>query len=125
MKICIKTLITFLLVGCLNSEEKYGPHTKLDVSLIENVFIKKVPDGVDSIELSKEQIQLFVRQWNDSKSRGLTKMIVEYWVTVHLKNDSTRNFRINGDCIKEYQDFGFSIKDSISSMTGIRASQEF
>lgn len=86
---------------------------RLEVASIEKVYLKKEPYGTDSIKLLQNQISQLVEKWNHSESKGLYKMMPEFWISVHLKNDSIRKFRTNGDLIKENGDWAFSIDDSL------------
>lgn len=113
MKQIIYTLITVLLVSCLNIEKNVRRPSRLKVDLIENVYLKKEMFGIDSVKLSLNQINQFVEKWNHSESKGLYKMIPKFWISVHMKNDSIRNFRVNSNLIKENGDWAFSIRDSL------------
>ncbi|RMG80502.1 MAG: hypothetical protein D6707_06290, partial [Bacteroidetes bacterium] len=47
-----------------------------------------------------------------SKSKGPCKYIPKFWLTVTLKDGTTRTFRANGENIKEDNDWCFSIGDN-------------
>jgi hypothetical protein len=113
MKSIIKTLTIILLVGCSAPKKNVRTPARLEVDSIEKVYLKKELHGTDSVKLSQNQIDQFVEKWNDSESKGLYKMMPKFWISIHLKNDSIRKFRVNRDLIKENGDWAFSIGDSL------------
>lgn len=92
------------------SDEK---RNTLKLEFIEKVTLKKRHNDADSVVLSSDQIGQLVEKWNYSEFKGLYKMTPKYWATVHLKNDSTRYFRVNKDLIKENSDWTYSLNDSL------------
>lgn len=113
MKQIIQTLIIILLVSCSATKKNARTPTSLEFDSIESVYLKKELYGTDSVKLSQNQIGQLVEKWNYSESKGLSKMMPKFWISVHLKNDSIRKFRVNGDLIKENGDWAFSIGDSL------------
>lgn len=113
MKI-ITTIFTVLVFSsCVDSRKSIQEKSKIELELVDEIFIKKELYGTDSIRLNKEQIELFAKEWNNAKSLGVYKMRPEFWIFVKLKNDVIRKFRVNGDLIKEQGDWAFSIGDSL------------
>jgi hypothetical protein len=112
MKIFTFILTFVILSSCVNSKKSIHKHTKIDLELVDNIYIKKRHNETDSIRLNSKQTKLFVTKWNNATSEGLYKMGPEYWIIVKLKNDSIRKFRTNRNLIKEKNDWTYSISDS-------------
>lgn len=112
MKILTTILTILVLSSCADSKKAIREQTKIDPELIESIYIKKRHNEMDSIHLNKEQMALFVKEWNNAKSEGLYKMGPEFWIILKLKNDSIRKFRTNRNLIKEKNDWTYSLSDS-------------
>lgn len=112
MKPIIQILIIILLVSCSFSEKNGRKPARLEVDSIEAIYLKKELYGADSVRLTQSQISELVEKWNHSESKGIYKMGPEFWISISLKNDSVRKFRVNGDLIMENEDWAFSIDDS-------------
>lgn len=112
MKLFTFILAFVILSSCVDSKKPLHKQTKIDLDLIDNIYVKKRLYETDSIRINKKQTELFVKNWNNSKSKGLYKMIPEFWIIVKLKNDSIRRFQANRNLIKEKNDWTYSINDS-------------
>ena len=53
---------------------------------------------------------MFIKNWNTAKSAGICKYAVEFFIVVHLNDKNFREFRANGNTIKEKTDQCFQIK---------------
>ena len=113
MNTITQILLLTLFVGCSFSEGTTSEPKKLVFDSIDKVYLKSQLYGADSVVLTKNQIGQIVEKWNHSESKGLHKMMPEFWIFVHLKNDSIRKFSVNGHLIKEDGDGVFSIGDSL------------
>jgi len=113
MKISVFILTLLILSSCVDSKKEIQQKSKIELELVDEIFIKKELYGTDSIRLNKEQSELFITEWNNSKSKGLYKMGPEFWIFLKLKNDSIRKFRANRNLIKEKNDWTYSLSDSI------------
>ncbi len=102
-----------LLAGC-SLLRKEGDHkTRIDYDLIDFVSIKKELYATDSIYfLTGGESRVLVDEWNSSKPIGMSKMIPEFWIRVHLKNDSIRIFRATGDLMKEDNDWTYVMSNA-------------
>jgi len=101
---------TLILSACINPKKKKSVVISID-SIKEIVLTQKF-HGIDTVFLSKEQIELVANQLNNSKSEGMYKMGIQFWLGIKLKNDSVRTFRINNQLIKEHGDWAYSISDT-------------
>lgn len=113
MKIITILLSAFVLSGCIDFKNPVHQKSTIEIDSVDEIYIKKKLDGTDSIRLNKEQIELFVKEWNSARSEGLYKTGADFWVFVKLKNDSVRRFRTSGRLIKEKNDWTYSFSDSI------------
>ncbi len=112
MKTITIILTLLILISCSRNKKSVDSHTKIDLELVDHVYIKKELYGTDSVRLSQEQTELFVQKWNSAKSKGLYKMGPQYWLNIKLKNDSVRRFKTNRDLIKENNDWTYSLADT-------------
>lgn len=115
----LNTLLIFLvLLSCADSKKERHNQTKIDLELVDEIYIIKRLDQIDSIRLNKVDTKLFVSEWNNAKFEGLYKMGSKFWVILKLKNDSIRKFTTNRNLIKENKDWTYSLTDStiINSM---------
>ena len=85
---------------------------KSDIDSI--VLIPHSPDdtiALPSIKLTDKNIQKFTDDFNDSKYVGPCKYYPFYLLNVYLKDGKSRDFRCNGQNIKENNDQCFEIGD--------------
>lgn len=61
----------------------------------------------DSMLLSKSQINIFARKWNNSYLVGPYKYVPSFTLTVKMKDGRIRDFRICGRNIKEDNDWSY------------------
>ena len=84
--------------------------TNIDYNSIDFVSVKKALYASDSIYfLTKKETQILIKEWNDSEYEGIYKMIPNYFIRIHLKNDSVRTFRTNRELIKENSDWTYGL----------------
>jgi hypothetical protein len=104
-------LFIFVLAYFLNSfiKEKYFEFCNIDSDSVDCVVLYKfsIDSCSDSIVLSKNQTERFIRKWNNSYAVGPCKYIPRFTLNVRLKNGIIRKFLINGKTIKETDDFGY------------------
>lgn len=115
----LNLIIILLCIGCSSPKKGIIHKNIIDLDLVDYVSIKKELYATDSIYfLTKNEIKSLTDEWNKSEFKGMYKMIPKYWIRVHLKNDSIRSFRVNGNLIKENSDWTYSLSDStlISSL---------
>ena len=120
MKARIIYILTFIFVVKLcfgQTKFKSASKVPLDLNAIEFILIRNNPINSDPAktiyrQLDYKQCQLFVKTFNNSKSCGLYKFIVEYWVDIHFRNGSIRSFRINSKHLKERGDTTFDLGDT-------------
>lgn len=81
---------------------------------IEILKIIGPPDTVRLFwkRLTRKQVESFVDKWNTSSERELRKYLPTFKIAVHSKDDSLREFRVNGRFIKERNDLSFNFGDS-------------
>ena len=109
-------IVTFLAL-CGHTEPKSSIDKKtFDTSEVSSIAILKVTGPPDTIKcvwkyLTEEQIKSFADKWNSASDKELRKYLPTYKIAVYFKNDSTRNFRVNGQYIKEDNDWCFDFKD--------------
>jgi hypothetical protein len=77
-----------------------GDKQPLDLSSIKYIEIRNHHGGTDTIQtiykrLNVTQTKVFVDKFNNAKSSGPYKYIVQYWVDIHLKNGTKRILRVN------------------------------
>jgi len=110
-------IVSTTLTACGQTNNKPNfEKVKLDIETVDFIEITNRVQSDTSLNptkgLSNEQINLFVEKFNSSKSNGLRKAIPLYFVDVHLKDGTKRKFRINGQYIKENDDYFFDLGDS-------------
>lgn len=119
--IAIILVILCVIVYFLNQviKSKYCGFKKLDKDSIEYVFLYKyetikLENGFsqrnkckDSIMLSKPQIGIFVRKWNNSYPLGPCKFMPSFTLIAKMKDGKTRDFRIVGSTLKEINDWSY------------------
>lgn len=84
-----------------------------DVERIEiiNNPLRGTNEKIELKELTNDQVKVMVDKWNNSKSKGLCKFGLRYWLFVTFKDESKRSFRANGQNIKEDNDWCYNIGD--------------
>ncbi|HSY75463.1 MAG TPA: hypothetical protein VK890_01325 [Bacteroidia bacterium] len=108
MKYLIPLLIIVLLSGCtsfFNNDKK-----DIDINNVSRIDISKAKDSAHV--LSEQQEKEFIDKWNNAPGEGPCIYIAHYLITVHLKDSSIRNFRANGQAIKESSDYGYLFGDT-------------
>lgn len=110
MKLINLILIILFTTSCFQLKKGNAHKMSIDKDSIEFVSIKKQLNASDSIYfLTNKEIQQIVYELNNSKYKGLYKMIPKFLVHINFKNDSVRTFRTNGKLIKENNDFTYSL----------------
>lgn len=110
MKLYNFLFIIFLLNCSLSSNS--NSKNNIDINSVDFISLKKKLNATDSIYfLTQDEIKLVVNEWNNSKKEGLYKMVPNYHIRVHLKNDTIRSFRVNGELIKESGDWAYSLSN--------------
>jgi|JI7StandDraft_1071085.scaffolds.fasta_scaffold79961_2 hypothetical protein len=116
--------IKILTLGLFLSLSSCGPtNTKnliekvtINFEKVERIEIKNNPHGqtnekIELKELTNDQAKNLVDKWNNSKSKGPCKFGLQYWLFVTLKDGTTRTFSVNGQSIKEDDDWCYDISD--------------
>lgn len=109
-------IVTFL-AQCGHTMPKSSIDKKtFDTSEVSSIAILQVTGPPDTIRnvwkyFTEEQIKSFAYKWNSASDKKLRKYLPTYKIAVYFKNDSTRNFRVNGQYIKEDNDWCFDFKD--------------
>ncbi len=102
-----------LLVGCSLFKQENDHKSIIDYDSVEFVSIKKELYATDSIYfLTGDETRTLVDEWNAAELEGMNKMIPEFWVRVHLKNDSIRLFRTSGNFMKEDSDWTYVLSNA-------------
>ena len=106
----------FSAIGQINNKSNFQK-IKIDVNTVEYIEIRNIKEQLDTLSnkikhLTNAQINLFVEKYNNSKPNGLRKTIPLYFISVYLNNGTKRVFRINGQYIKENNDYCFDLVDS-------------
>lgn len=114
----LKWIISFFLILCIViyflflGVKSYCGFHRLNKNSIENIVIYKWDiqakgNYKDSLILSKNQVNSFVRKWNNSYPVGAYKYYPSFTLAVKMKNGQIRDFRIGGRNIKENHDYSF------------------
>jgi hypothetical protein len=100
------------LIG--NHPQSLTGHTakRFDFIEINNKSVQLDTIQSDKKQLTEKQKKEFVIKWNNSKSVGPIKSMTRFFITVHFKDGTTRQFRGSGQYLKENNDFGFDLGDS-------------
>jgi hypothetical protein len=109
-------LTTFTACGQTKTKSNFEK-IKIDIETVDFIEIRNRPGQLDTLvnqtnRLTSEQKNLFVEKFNSSKSNGLRKAIPLYFIDVHLKDGTKRNFSVNGQYIKENNDYCFDLGNS-------------
>jgi hypothetical protein len=107
---------TFTACGQTKTKSNFEK-SNIDIETVDFIEIKNRAGQSDTLDnltkrLTDEQKNQFVEKFNNSKSNGLRKAIPLYFIDVHLKDGTKRSFRINGQYIKENNDYCFDLRDS-------------
>ena len=106
--------ITFLLFTYCNSfASGFIPIKESD---IKSISIYPLNNKNKTIQLSKQEIQLFVTEWNNQKTIGLCKYIARIWLVVEHLDGTKRKFRLNSQNIKENNDYCYRISSTYSKL---------
>jgi hypothetical protein len=111
MKLIIAILI-ITLTACGQSTKSLSNKKEIDLKTIDHIDIRQKLYDQNAIRLTKQQTKDLVTKWNNSKSEGPCKYFPKLWLTVTLKDGTTRTFRANGENIKEDNDWCYSIGDN-------------
>ena len=87
---------------------------KENVDRIEIRILSEASDSVQIIKytLNEAMTNELIDRFNSSKSVGPCKYIVLYWLDFYATDGSKRTFRVNGQSVKEKNDWCYNIKDS-------------
>ena len=119
LKVILTIIIAVTLTACVQTEAKpIGNKQALDFSEVEYIEIQNHSGQNDTIEtirkrLTNEQSKKFVDSWNEAKSIGICKFFPIFWIDIKLKDGTARNFKINGEYIRENNDACFHIGDNM------------
>jgi hypothetical protein len=107
----MRQFLPFIILFLSSCTTPYSDKQKVDRDEVNYIDIRKQFDTV-ALRLTTEQTTDFIKHWNSSKARGLYKFLPDYFLTIHLKGDSTISYRTSGELIKEKNDFSFSVGDT-------------
>jgi len=114
MKNSIYLFIILILLSCTNSKNKnYSEKELLEKNSIKSIYLKTQLYSNDSIALNTEQVEYFIKQWNDSKPIGMRKYIPKIWIKVNFNNAKNKYFKNSGKLIKSNNDFTFQLNDTV------------
>jgi len=107
---------TFTACGQTKSKSNFEKLI-IDIETVDYIEIKNRAGQSDTLmnltkRLTDEQKNPFIEKYNNSKPNGLRKAIPLYFIDVILKDGTKRNFSMNGQYIKENNDYCFDIGDS-------------
>ena len=111
-------IISTTLIACGQTKTKSNfEKSKIDIETVDLIEINNKSVQLDTIQSDKKQLtekqrNEFVIKWNNSKSVGPIKSMTRFFITVHFKDRTTRQFRGSGQYLKEGNDFGFDLGDS-------------
>lgn len=85
----------FTLYSCFGrNDQQFIELSKIEISTIEIVEIKKNLYDTIAVRLTSEEIQKFVNTVNKSKSSEMRKAIPKYWVFLKNSQDSILIYKI-------------------------------
>jgi hypothetical protein len=107
---------TFTACGQTKSKSNFEKLI-IDIETVDYIEIKNRAGQSDTLDnltkrLTDEQKNQFIEKYNNSKPNGLRKAIPLYFIDVNLKDGTKRNFSMNGQYIKENNDYCFDLGDS-------------
>jgi hypothetical protein len=115
-------ILTIILITCLTAcaqtkTRSVDDKKIIDLKTVDNIKIRNHSVQEDTLpiltkQLASEQIKKFVDKWNTAKSIGPSIFVAHYVINITLKDGSTRTFRINGQSIKENNDWCFDLGDT-------------
>ncbi len=111
-------IISITLTACGQAKTKSNfEKSKIDIETVDFIEVNNKSKQIDSIQsdkkrLTEKQKSEFVIKWNNSKSLGPIKSMTRFFISVHFKDGTTRQFRGSGQYLKEGNDFGFDLGDS-------------
>ena len=111
-------IISTTLTACGQTKTKSNfEKSKIDIETVDIIEINNKSAQLDTIQSGKKQLtekqkNEFVIKWNNSKSVGPIKSMTKFFITVHFKDGTTRQFSGSGQYLKEGNDFGFDLGDS-------------
>jgi len=115
----LSLILILLCVSCSLFKKEYNHKTNIDYKLVDFISIKKELYASDSIYfLTDKEVQIIIKEWNNSEFKGIYKYFPNYWVRINFKNDSVRTFRASDELIKEDSDwtYGLSSPELLSSL---------
>jgi hypothetical protein len=109
-------LTTFTACGQTKSKSNFEKLI-IDIETVDYIEIRNRAGLSDTLNkltkrLTDEQKNRFIEKYNNSKPNGLRKAIPLYFIDVNLKDGTKRNFSINGQYIKENNDYCFDLGNS-------------
>ncbi|GIK70535.1 MAG: hypothetical protein D8M18_10530 [Bacteroidetes bacterium] len=112
----IFTLIILTNLTVCGQTKSITDKQNIDLTSVDFIEINNNSRQVDTTQithkrLTYEQTKLFVDKWNMAKSIGPCKYIVLYWINIIFKDGTKRTFRINGNNVKENNDWCYDIGD--------------
>jgi hypothetical protein len=107
---------TFTASGQTKTKSNFEK-SNIDIETVDFIEIKNRVGQSDTLDnltkrLTDDQKNQFVEKFNNSKPNGLRKAIPLYFIDVHLKDGTKRSYRINGQYIKENNDYCFDLGES-------------
>ena len=111
-------ILSIVLLACGQTKTKStGNKENIDLTTVDNIELRKHLYQKDSLNLNLkiltgEQSIWLVDKWNNAKPKGLCKYFPTYWLRIHFKDSMERTFRINGQSIKESNDYCYDLGDS-------------
>lgn len=114
-----KLSITFFLLvfTLITLAQRTSEKKIIIVTDVKYVEIVKLND-VDALKsetktLSTKQAEDFVQKWNNSKSLGVDKYKMQYYVYVFLKDGQKRQFTISGSKVQESDWLAYDFSDKL------------
>lgn len=110
--------LIFFLTSCGQTKSKtYFKKINIDIESVDFIEINNKSEQFDTIQVGKKLLtekrkNEFVNKWNSAKSVGPIKSMTRFFITVHFKDGTTRQFRGSGQYLKEGNDLGFDLVDS-------------
>jgi hypothetical protein len=122
MKMKQMRILTIIMITCLTAcaqikTRSVDDKKTIDLTTVDNIKIKNQSVQEDTLpilikQLTSQQIKIFVDKWNNAKSMGPSIFVALFMIDITFVNGSKRTFRINGQSIKENNDWCFDLGDS-------------